>query len=77
MSFAFTQPLADEQGTRSPAHLPQGKHGEAEPLYRRAMTITERTLGTNHPSYAIDLNNLAGLLKGQVRYEERGFLLVE
>lgn len=40
---------------------------EAELLYRRAQGITETTLGNGHPSYSIDLANLAGLLMKQVR----------
>lgn len=46
---------------------PQERCDEAEPLYRRAMAITESTLGTDHPTYTIRLNNLAGLLQDQVR----------
>src|SRR5258707_3595641 len=35
---------------------------EAEPLYRRALAIDERSLGPDHPDVARDLNNLAVLL---------------
>ncbi|MFM7925076.1 MAG: tetratricopeptide repeat protein, partial [Planctomycetaceae bacterium] len=35
---------------------------EAEPLYRRALLIDETSYGPNHPTVAIRLNNLAGLL---------------
>lgn len=45
----------------------QGKYDQAEPLYRRAIAITEKTLGTGHPSYSTNLNNLGGLLEQQVR----------
>lgn len=45
----------------------QGKFEEAEPLYRRAMAITEATSGSDHPDYASDLGNLAVLLSKQVR----------
>jgi hypothetical protein len=34
----------------------------AEPLYRRALAITEKSLGPEHPNVAIRLNNLAVLL---------------
>ncbi len=37
----------------------QGKLGEAEPLYRRALAIDEASLGPAHPDVARDLNNLA------------------
>jgi hypothetical protein len=35
---------------------------EAEPLYRRALAITEKSFGPEHPDVAIRLNNLALLL---------------
>ena len=34
---------------------------EAEPLYDRALAIDEKTLGRDHPSLALGLNNLAAL----------------
>ena len=43
---------------------------EAEPLYRRAVTIDEASLGPDHPKVAIDLNNLAGLLGATNRLAE-------
>lgn len=46
----------------------QGKYDEAEPLCRRAMEITKRVLGEAHPDYATCVNNLASLLKSQVRW---------
>ena len=44
----------------------QGKYGDAEPLYKRALTIREEVLGPRHPDVASSLNNLASLLKSQV-----------
>ena len=41
----------------------QGKLVEAEPLYQRALTILEKSLGPEHPNVAAGLNNLASLLK--------------
>ena len=41
--------------------------GEAEPLYRRALAIDERSLGPDHPDVARDLNNLAQLLRATNR----------
>ena len=35
---------------------------EAEPLYRRALAIDEKSFGPEHPDVARDLNNLAALL---------------
>src|SRR5262249_14880466 len=43
---------------------------EAEPLYRRALAIDERVLGSDHPNVAIDLNNLAQLLLNTNRLAE-------
>ncbi|MBE9180882.1 tetratricopeptide repeat protein [Oculatella sp. LEGE 06141] len=48
----------------------QGRYGEAEPLYLRALDIGEAQLGANHPAVATRLNNLAGLYKLQGRYGE-------
>lgn len=44
----------------------QGKLDEAEILYRCSMTITEETLGKEHPYYGQIVNNLALLLEKQV-----------
>ncbi|MBI4490635.1 MAG: tetratricopeptide repeat protein, partial [Deltaproteobacteria bacterium] len=43
---------------------------EAEPLMRRALSIDEKSFGPEHPNVAIDLNNLAGLLKDTNRLVE-------
>ncbi len=40
----------------------QGRYAEAIPLAERALTLTERILGSEHPQTATSLNNLAGLL---------------
>ncbi len=41
----------------------QGKHTEAEPLYRRALAIWEKALGPEHPHVAASLKNYARLLR--------------
>ena len=41
-----------------------------EPLYRRALAIAEASLGKDHPTVAIRLNNLASLLQGTNRLGE-------
>ena len=46
----------------------QGNYVEAEPLYLQALAIDEKVYGKDHPDVAIDLNNLAGLYKAQVRF---------
>ena len=43
---------------------------EAEPLYRRALAIDERSYGPDHPDVAIRLNNLAELLQATNRLAE-------
>ena len=45
-------------------------YDEAEPLYRRALAIGEKTLGPGHPNVATSLNNLGGLLEATGRYDE-------
>ena len=46
----------------------QGKYDDAEPLYKRALTIKEEVLGPRHPDVASILNNLASLLESQVMW---------
>ena len=46
--------------------VPQGKYDEAKPLYERANSIWEESLGPDHPQVATGLNNLAELLRAQV-----------
>lgn len=48
----------------------QGRYSEAEPLYRRALSIYEQQLGSDHPDVALNLNNLATLYFTQRRYVE-------
>src|SRR5947199_589516 len=43
---------------------------EAEPLMRRALAIDEKSFGTEHPNVAIDLNDLAQLLRHSNRLAE-------
>ena len=40
----------------------QGKHDEAEPLYREALELTRETLGNRHPNTLACINNLGALL---------------
>jgi tetratricopeptide (TPR) repeat protein len=46
------------------------RYSEAEPLYRRALAIDEASYGSDHPSVARDLNNLAELLRATNRLSE-------
>jgi tetratricopeptide (TPR) repeat protein len=45
-------------------------YAEAEPLYRRALAINEKSYGADHPNVATDLNNLAALLRATNRLSE-------
>ena len=45
-----------------------GDYGEAEPVFRRALAISEKALGPEGPAVARDLNNLAGLLYAKGDY---------
>ncbi|CAN0277433.1 unnamed protein product, partial [Ascophyllum nodosum] len=50
--------------------LNQGKYGDAEPLYQRALTISEEMFGPQHPYVVGSLKNLADLLKAQGKYDD-------
>src|SRR5271165_515510 len=58
--------------TQQPGTTIEGYHRlqEAEPLMRRALCIDEKSYGSDHPDVAIDLNNLAQLLKATNRLQE-------
>ena len=45
----------------------QGKLDDALPLRHECLAIGKKVLGEEHPDVAVWLNNLAGLLKAQVR----------
>ena len=55
----------------------QGKYAEAEPLYKRSLTILEKALGPDHPQVATSLNNLAALYRAQGKYAEAEPLYLE
>jgi tetratricopeptide (TPR) repeat protein len=52
-----------------------GRYSEAIPLVQRALAITEKALGPDHPDVAQSLNNLAVLYQAQGRYVEAEPLL--
>ncbi len=53
-----------------PFRLAEGRNSEAEPLYARALTIREKTLGPEHPDLATSLENYAALLRETERADE-------
>ena len=48
----------------------RARYTEAEPLYRRALHIREKTLRAEHPNVAQSLNNLAELYRTQGQYAQ-------
>jgi hypothetical protein len=48
----------------------RAQYAEAEPLFKRAIAIGEKTLGPEHPDLAVWLNNLATLYSDQGNYAE-------
>jgi Tetratricopeptide repeat len=46
----------------------QGPYGKAEPLLERALAVSEKALGSEHPDVATTLNNLAVLYGKQGQY---------
>ncbi len=47
-----------------------GRYEEAVPHWQKALELSEREFGPDHPNVAIDLNNLAALYYVQGRYAE-------
>jgi tetratricopeptide (TPR) repeat protein len=48
----------------------QSRFADAEPLYKRALGIMEKTLGPDHPDVAITLNNLANGYQARLRFAD-------
>jgi tetratricopeptide (TPR) repeat protein len=48
----------------------QGRYAEAEPLFKQALMIGEKTLGLDHPTFVTFLNNYEGLLRQTSRQAE-------
>ena len=49
--------LASVLGYLGAVYVSQGQYAQAEPLYKRAQGIVEKTLGPNDPNVAASLNN--------------------
>lgn len=54
----------------------QGKYSEAEPIFRQALALSEKVLGTDHPNTLISMNNVALLLTSQGKYNEAKSLFI-
>jgi tetratricopeptide (TPR) repeat protein len=48
----------------------RARYAEAEPFYRRALSIVERALGPDHAQAALPLGGLAALYNAEGRYRE-------
>jgi tetratricopeptide (TPR) repeat protein len=57
------------------AGLPKERAAEAESLYRRVLELNEKELGAEHPTVAVNLNNLAEILRVTGKREEAEPLL--
>lgn len=64
--LAFYADLKGSDRSQYSPHVAQGKHAEAERLYKMSHAVREKIYGAGHPGVAGDLNNRAGLLKEQV-----------
>jgi tetratricopeptide (TPR) repeat protein len=53
-----------------PCTTAQGRYVDAEPLYKRSLAISEKSLGPDHPGVATSLDNLAELYREQGRYAD-------
>jgi tetratricopeptide (TPR) repeat protein len=51
-------------------HQAQGRYTDAEPLYRRALAISEKALGPDHPAVATSLDHLGLLYDHQGQYPD-------
>ncbi len=60
--------LGTSLNTLGIVYFAQTNYAAAEPLYKRALTIRERTLGPEHPDVGATLNNLAELYWSQKKY---------
>jgi len=66
--------VASMLNTLGKLYYRQAKYAEAEPLFKRALEIREKTLGPHHPDVAISLSNLGNLYEEQARYAEAELL---
>lgn len=57
--------LATTLNNIAAVHYVKGEYAAAEPLFRRALSIRERSLGRNHAEVATSLNNLAAVNRKQ------------
>ena len=68
--WARATPTWPRPSTTWPRVSSPGQVQEAEGLYKRALAISEKALGANHPAVAQTLNNLACVYGDQGKYSE-------
>lgn len=61
---------AEDLNNQGKNYYEQGKYAEAEPLYIRALLISEKSLGPENPELKTYLTNLAELYKAQGKYAD-------
>lgn len=59
-----------ELNQQAAAAIDRGDQQDAERLYREALALRRRTLGSDHPDVAVSLSNLAWVCQWQERYGE-------
>jgi hypothetical protein len=62
--------VAQSQNNLAGLYDKQGRYADAEPLYKRALAVFEKSLGPDHPNVALTLNNLAVVYDIQGRYAD-------
>jgi len=67
LAFEESARLLNEAGAYC---FERAQYAEAEPLFKRTLSIRERVLGAEHAEVAMSLNNLAALYDQQGRYAE-------
>ena len=69
-AFGTQDRLAQSLNRLATLYQAQGKHAEAEPLFKQALAIWEKAVGPDHPNVATILNNLAEVYRAQGKYDE-------
>ena len=62
--------MAESQDSLASLRMAEGRYGQAEPLYRRALGIREAQLGAEHPDVATSLEALGQLYTKQGKEED-------
>ena len=62
--------MANETVREETSDLHTALNRAAEPLFKRALEVREKSLGPDHPNVAISLNNLAVIYSNQGKHWE-------